>query len=438
MPKRPRPNPTSDTPARGGVTRHRLPNGLRVVLVPLPHARSAAVTIQVRVGSRYETAAKNGISHFLEHMLHRGTRSHPSAHAQALAFERLGGTLGASTYVDHGVLSVAVPPDAVPEVVGLLAEVCRAPLFDEIEVERGIVREEILESLDARGRKIGPDDLLREQAFPGHALGYPITGTLATLARFDRRSLARHHRAHYTTELVVSVAGHFSAKGLLSHVARSFDLPRGKTPKARPPRPLRGPAIRHVRDASSQTALRLAFRAPGARDADEAATDLLLRVIDDGTSTRLYHRVCDERGLCYDVSALYESYEDTGLVDFAAECSHENTPLVLEEIFAIARDLADRGPSPEELEKARARHRFQLDAMLDSPGDLGAFYGYGELARLARTPADRIRELDRVTPNAVRKTAARLFRADRLALLTVGEASAAIRRRIDRAVTNLG
>src|SRR5690349_23795728 len=160
--------PTRTSNEAGGVTRHLLPNGLRVVLVPLVHARSAAVTVQLRVGSRYESSAKNGISHFLEHMLHRGTKSHPSAHEQALAFERLGGTLGASTYVDHGVLAVSVPPDAVHEVVELLAEVCRAPVFDEIDVERGIVREEILESLDARGRKIGPDDLLREQAFPGH------------------------------------------------------------------------------------------------------------------------------------------------------------------------------------------------------------------------------------------------------------------------------
>jgi predicted Zn-dependent peptidase len=389
------------------------------------------------VGSRYERAANNGISHFLEHMLHRGTRSHPSAHAQALAFERLGGTLGASTYVDHGVLAVSVPPDAVLEVLELLAEICRAPIFDAIEVERGIVREEILESMDAKGRKIGPDDLLREAAFPGHALGYPITGTLDTLARFDRNGLRRHHAEHYTTDLVVSVAGRFATRGLLAHVARTFDLPRGKPPKARAPRPLRGPVIRHVRDASSQTALRLAFRAPGARDADEAATELLLRVIDDGTSTRLYHRVCDERGLCYDVSALYESYEDAGLLDFAAECSHENTAAVLEEIFAIARDLAERGPTADELEKARARHRFQLDAMLDSPSDLGAFYGFGELARLARTPADRVRELDRVTPLAVRRAAARLFRADRMALLTVGETSTTVRRRIDRAVATL-
>src|SRR5215831_14832289 len=141
-----------------------LPGGPRLVLVPMPEARTVAVCVHLHVGSRYETKKDNGICHFLEHMLHRGTAQHPSAHEQALAFERLGATLSAATYADHGVLSVSIPPASVEPVLELLAEVCRAPLFDAIDVERGIVREEILESLDAHGRCTAPDDLLREVA----------------------------------------------------------------------------------------------------------------------------------------------------------------------------------------------------------------------------------------------------------------------------------
>jgi predicted Zn-dependent peptidase len=420
------------------MERHRLSSGLRVLLVPLQHARSAAVTVHVRVGSRFETRRDNGLSHFLEHMLHRGTEQHPSAHTQALAFERLGGTLGASTYVDHGVLSVSVPPDALFDAVALLAEVCSAPLFDSIEVERGIVREEILETLDPRGRPVGPDDLLREAAFPGHPLGFPITGTLDTLERFDVRGLRRHHRRHYTTGLVLTVAGRFAKRGLLRHVERSFRLSRPHHLRTAAPRPLRGPVLHHVRDAASQTALRLAFRAPGERDRDAAATELLLRVVDDGTSTRLYHRVCDERGLCYDVSALYEAYEDSGIFDFAAECSHDHTLDVLGEIVALARDLALGGPEPAELEKARTRLRFQLQALADSPAELAAFHGFAELANLARTPAARLAELERTTTDAVRRAARRVFRAEGLALVTVGETTAATRRRMARAIATLG
>jgi predicted Zn-dependent peptidase len=403
----------------------------------MPHAHSAAVSVHVRVGSRYERAADNGISHFLEHMLHRGTPTHPSAHEQALAFERLGGTLMASTTVDHGVLGVSVPPENAVPALELLAEVCREPVLDAIEVERGIVREEILEGLDARGRRISPDDLLREASFPAHALGRPIAGTLATLSRFDERALRRHHRAHYTTDVVVTVAGRFDRRHVTQAVA-AFRLPRGTTKRPPPPRSLAGPRLSFVRESASQTSLRLGFRAPGEVDRDEPAVEMLLRVLDDGTSTRLYHRLCDERGLCYDISALFEAYEDVGLFDFAAECSHERAVVVLSEILSVVHDLCETGPRREELEKARERHRFQLSAMSDSAADLAAFYGLGELTGFLRTPEERIARLERVSAEQVRAVAARLFRPSELALVAVGDVTASQRRGLGRALEAIG
>jgi predicted Zn-dependent peptidase len=407
------------------------------VLVPVAHAHTAAVAVHVRVGSRYERAADNGISHFLEHMLHRGTPTHPSAHEQALAFERLGGTLAASTTVDHGVLAVSVPPENAVPALELLAEVCRSPVLDAIEVERGIVREEILEGLDARGRRISPDDLLREASFPAHPLGRPVAGTLATLRRFDERSLRRHHRAHYTTDVVVTVAGRFDRKRVEKTVAAVFRLPRGTSKRPVRPRPLAGPRLSFVHESASQTSLRVGFRAPGEYDPDEPAAEMLLRVLDDGTSTRLYHRLCDERGLCYDVSALFEAYEDVGLFDFAAECSHERVVIVLSEILALLRDLRETGPRREELEKARERHRFQLSAMLDSGADLAAFYGLGELTGFFRTPEERIRRLERVSAEQIRALAARLFQPRKLALVAVGDMTASQRRALGSSLATL-
>jgi predicted Zn-dependent peptidase len=426
--------PTLRTPE---VTRSRIPGGPKLVLVPMPHAHSTSVAVHLRAGSRYESPRDNGISHFLEHMLHRGTREHASAHAQAVAFERIGGTLSAATYADHGVLWVTVPPSALADVVELLGEVCREPIFDAIDVERGIVREEILESLDSRGRRTAPDDLLRELAFPRHALGFPITGTLETLARFDRRALARCHRRHYTTGAVVTVAGRFSRREASAAVARHFRLPRGTAPRSPRPAPLRGPVLKHVNDASSQTAVRIGFRGPGLRDRGEPATELLLRIIDDGTSTRLYHRLCDDRGLCYDVSALYEAHEDAGLLELAADSSHANAVEVAREMFALCRELCEAGPRPDELEKTRMRLAFQLEAMLDSPADLAAFYGFGELFQMARTPEARLNELTRVSAAAVHAAARDVLRPDRAALLTVGSLTAAERRAIAKAAAAL-
>src|SRR5438067_13874687 len=119
-----------------------LSNGLPVVLVPQPAVHRAVAALFLRVGSRFESERDNGISHFLEHMVFRGTPTLATAHDQALAFERLGATLYAATHVDHGLMSVAVPPPNLDAVLALLGEVTLAPRFGEIEVEPGIVREE--------------------------------------------------------------------------------------------------------------------------------------------------------------------------------------------------------------------------------------------------------------------------------------------------------
>jgi predicted Zn-dependent peptidase len=204
------------------------------------------------------------------------------------------------------------------------------------------------------------------------------------------------------------------------------------------PRPLHGPKVHHVRDSSSQTAIRFGFRAPGLRDREEVATELLLRVIDDGTSTRLYHRLCDDGGLCYDVSALYEAHESAGLVELAADCSHANALEVADEVLAMCRELSDAGPTAAEIEKAKARMSWQLEAMLDSPADLASFYGFAELFGVARTPERRLAEFRRVGRDDVRAAARRLFRSERLALLTVGALTKRQARRLADSVRALG
>jgi predicted Zn-dependent peptidase len=144
------------------------------------HVHRAALDIHVRVGSRYESARDNGISHFHEHMLHRGIPGHETAHAQALAFEQLGAAFGAMTYVDHGVLSCSVPAENLEKSLELTALLCEKPLFNDIALEKGIVREELLEAYDGAGRLVDGASILRKLCFGRHPLGMPIAGTRAT------------------------------------------------------------------------------------------------------------------------------------------------------------------------------------------------------------------------------------------------------------------
>jgi len=415
----------------------RLPSGLRVVCAPLPHTHRAAVTLHVSSGSRFEPPELGGVSHFLEHMLHRGTERHRSAHALALAFEELGSELGAATYVDHAVLSAGAPPAHLDAVIALLGDVVRTPMFTGIDIERGIVREEILESLNEDGQPVDADELTMSLAFPDHGLGRPIAGTIAALNRFDVPTLQRFHAAHYAVEtMVVSVAGPIDEARVLQAVDAAFaGLPSAEVPHDAPPTPAQGPRFGYVEDAGSQTALRVTFRAPSENDALEPAAELLLRVLDDGMSTRLYHRVCDERGLAYDVSAAYEAFADTGLFSISSDCAHGRAEELLSELFAVAREVREGGPEPRELEKAKRRFSFQMQSLFDDPLELAAFVGLGALTGVARTPEEREAQLLSTTASDVARAARAVFTADNLVVAAVGQLTPKRRRALERLVS---
>jgi predicted Zn-dependent peptidase len=415
-----------------------LPNGLKVVLVPQPAVHRAVASLYLRVGSRFESKENNGISHFLEHMVFRGTPSMKTAHDQALAFERLGGTLYAATHVDHGVMSVGVPPKNLEPVLALLGEVAIAPLFTEIEIERGIVREEILEDLDDDGRDIDADNLSRALIYEQHPLGYTITGDIASLDRFDEKMCRAHHDRHYTGEnAVLAVAGKIEdLDRCLRTIERCFGgMPRGKrAPITAPGNGQKKARFQFMENSGSQTDLRVAFRAPCETDPREPAVEMLLRVLDDGMSTRLYERICDRLGLCYDVSGMFETYEDDGVVDIAAGVQHERATVVTREIFSLLRELCDEGPREEELAKARDRHLWSVEAMLDDAESVAGFYGLAALADIARSPMARHEELARVTAADVRAAAQAVFRADRMSVVAVGLLSESEERKLEKLV----
>ena len=406
----------------------------------MPAVHRAALDVHVRVGSRFETRKENGISHFHEHMLHRGIPGHPTAHAQALAFEELGAAFGAMTYVDHGVLSCAVPNENLERSLELTALLCESPLFNDMAIEKGIVREELLEAYDGNGRLMDGASILRQLCFGRHALGMPIAGTRATLARFDRPALRKFHRQRYVGEgMVVTLAGPFDADRLGKSAARHFaGLPRGRAVAAEAPPPQRAPEFRYVADTGSQTWIGLGFRAPGERDDDEPATELLMRVLDDGNATRLYRALSDERGLCYDVSAMFESYADVGVLEIVAECAHSSATRVLTETLNVLTDLAAHGPTAAELTRAKARLRWQMLELYDMPTELAGFVSQGILSGAVAEPDARIEQLMNVTEARVQATAARIFRAQQSSLVVIGKLDKKAQNKLQASQRSLG
>jgi predicted Zn-dependent peptidase len=400
-----------------------LSNGLRVVVAPGPSLHRAHVALYARVGSRFESPENNGISHFLEHMLYRGTADLPSAHEVNYAFERHGGYLYAATHVDFGVFSLTLPPENLAKACTTFGSVLRGPEFFDIEIEKGIVCEEILEDLDDEGRQIDADNLSRSLIYPQHPLGFTITGDEKHVRSFEANALRAHHARHYTAgSSVLAFGGAVDPNVAFELAERAFgSLPPGAAIETTAPTHTQKKArILVVDNSSSQTELRICFRAISANAKERHALDLLMRIIDDGMSTRLYHRICDTQGLCYDVSAGYDGYEDDGVVDFAAGVQHARTSVVAKEILDLVSELATIGPTEDELAKAKQRQLWDMSAMHDSPEEFAGYYASGLLFGRLETLDEKSAALSRVTTSDVRNVAAVLARPERLNVVAVG------------------
>jgi predicted Zn-dependent peptidase len=422
-------------PARHAAT---LSNGLRVVVAPLPLLHRAHVALWARVGSRFEGRDNNGISHFLEHMIYRGTQRVRSAHAVNLAFEQLGGSLFASTQVDHGIFSLSLPPESLGEASALFGEVLSQPAFLDMDIERGIVLEEILEDLDDEGGQVDPDNLSRALIYGEHPLGFTITGGEGHVRSFDEPALRAWHERHYAADnAVLAFSGAVDVDEAMHLAERDFGkLRRGVRAAGEPPRHTQDrPRLQIVDNVSSQTELRVCLRAFSDVDPRRPALDVLMRLIDDGMSTRLYHRLCDARGLCYDVSAMFDGYEDDGIVDVAAGVQHKRAAVVTREILTMFEELAREGPTPEELEKARRRIAWDARAMTDSAEETGAFFAGGLLFDRFSGVQEHVDELLGVDAAGVRQAARDLARPERLDVVAVGLLEGGEDARLEETVT---
>lgn len=406
------------------VHRDVLSNGLRVLVAPQPHLHTATLAAYVKVGSRFEARSDNGLSHFLEHMFFRGTERHPSAYALNHAIESLGGTLQAATYADFTSYMLNVPVESLPEAIRLLGDVFRSPVFSEIEHEKGIVREEILEALDEDGRSVDVEDISRALVFGAHPLGQKIAGDATNVGRFTVEDLRRHAVTHYgATNMLVTLTGAVERDAVLPIVADALGpLARGTVTTGEPPTFAHaGPAFSYVDSQGSQTDVRISFVTPGDCDPRRPVLDMLLRVLDDGMSTRLHRRIADDQGLAYEVFARTDLYEDCGVFDLGASVEHDKTPELVRELFVLAAELRDHAVTPEELEKARRRYAWDMRAALDDGTALASFHGVRHMmGRPEETLETAVAAFHAVTADDLRELAREVFQPERLSVTAVG------------------
>lgn len=420
----------------GEYFRDTLPNGLRVITIEMPHLHSAEMMCYLGVGGRHETPETAGISHFLEHMLFRGTTEHPSSLDLEQAFEAIGGTVNAATDPETTCYHSRLHPQQLAAGAALFASMLRRPLFLDLETERRIILEEALEDLNAKGEDVSPDNLTARLLWPGHALSLPTIGTRTTIAGIGLDELQRHHARHYTpAATVIAVAGPIRRPQVVAAIADAFGDWQGETAPVWLPVPAyrdAAPETIWVRDSDSQVGLQLAFRLPGRQTTGSVPLRVLRRLLSGGGTSRLMLRLRETLGLTYNVEANLALLADTGVFSVDLAVAPENLVPAVQEVLAIFTDLHRQPVGESELARVVRNFLFDLEFSRDHTDEMAGRYGWGEAVGFLRTVETDRREVQAVTPQELWQAARRHFLPGQLKLAAVGPFRSRDRRQVER------
>ncbi|KNG94822.1 M16 family metallopeptidase [Pseudaestuariivita atlantica] len=384
-----------------------LPNGLRIVTERMPSLQSASIGLWVTAGGRHETAEQNGIAHFLEHMAFKGT-ARRSALQIAEAIEDVGGYINAYTSREVTAYYARVLEANVPLALDVLADIVQNPAFDprEIEVERGVILQEIGQALDT------PDDVvfdwLQEAAYPNQPMGRTILGPAERVGAFHADDFRAFTATHYTPDrIIVSAAGAVDHEALVAAAAERFGAqPQGPSTMVEPSRFVGG-EWREIKPLE-QAHFTLAFEAPGVMAPEFHTGQIYGNALGGGMSSRLFQELREVRGLCYTIYAQASAYSDTGMLTIYAGTGAEDVGdlarLTVDEMKRAAVTLSEA-----EVTRAKVQMKAGLLMGLESPSSRAE-----RMARMiqvwGRVPdlSDTIAKIDAVTLADVRGFAERM------------------------------
>lgn len=431
---------TLHTPVATDIKAHKqvLSNGLSVITVEMPHLHTVELALLVRAGLRFETAANNGIFHFLEHMLFRGNRHFPDSVSLSQQFERIGRDLRASTLTEYTYFGFSPHPPHLERGVELLSLFIDQPTFPDLEVEREIILEECLEDLNAEGKMVDINNLACQLLYKGDPLAWPTIGTEETIRSIDAPMLAAlFARFYHPANMILVGSGRVSHETFLELAERYF----GRIPKRGPGIPKnyfhieesqREPAVFFQEDRDSQVQAQVCFRALSFNHPDHFVLCLMSQIFDDGVGSRLQRALREDSGLVYSVECRTTCWSDTGTFDFDVQVRPEKAPQTLDILFAEIKSFREQGPTQEELDHVKNRYRFDLNLDLDDPYKQIARYGESELYSEPLTLEEEWARVEAVTRDAMAHLARQILTPEKLNVILVGPLSGDLRREVMR------
>jgi predicted Zn-dependent peptidase len=417
-----------------------LDSGERVISEKVPSVRSVALGFWIGAGSRDERPDRAGVSHFIEHLLFKGSRSY-DAQQIAETFDAMGAELNAATSREHTVVYSRVPDRHVDKALEVMTDMVFAPVFAEVDQEREVVLEEIAMYEDTPQELV--HDLFSDAVFGSHALGRPVIGTAEVISTISKRAIAGYHRSMYTGgNIVVSAAGNITHDKFVSLLqrfeARSAVAQREGPHVRRPITRVPPPGLRFQRKDTEQ--YHLCLGAPGIARSDRRrfAASLLDGILGGSASSRLFQEIREKRGMAYAVYSFASQYTDTGLVGIYVGTREENLGPCLEicseQIGEIAAGKLRSGELDRAKESLKGRIMLSMESTSNRMSRLGkSLIGDSELLTFERI----IAEIDAVDEDAIAELAGVLLAPDRLSASGVGPDEDRFRAAVAHANPNL-
>jgi predicted Zn-dependent peptidase len=404
----------------------RLPTGIVVLSEHMPGLRSVTAGIWVRRGSRHESPELNGICHFIEHAVFKGTRRR-TAHDIAVETDRLGGHLDAYTTHELTGFATKVADHSLPEAIDLLSDLVSQPRFDQVDLEREqkVILEEMKMVEDTPDELLG--ELFNAAYFPDQPLGRPIEGTKETVPTFDhKKTVAFHAREFAYPNLVVAAAGNIDHGRLVELIGTAFGGCSGGAGvlptivSSSRPRPA-APILIEQKSELEQAHLVIAAPWPSALDEDRYAASLLASVIGGGTSSRLWQKVREERGLAYSVGAGGSTFSDIGVFNVYAGTSPDQLDEVLYLSIHELRQVVYESVSEEELRIVKEQAISGILLGLESSSARASTLARQEIIHGRRiSPDEVIEKIRAVTGDDLNEIARTYFKSETLSLGALG------------------
>lgn len=398
-----------------------LPNGVRLLTEEIDHVRSVAIGVWVGAGSRNETDGYEGITHFIEHMLFKGTENR-TALELAEALEAVGGQLNAFTTKELTCYFARVLDEDVNLAIDVLGDMFFNSRFDtkEIDKEKNVVLEEIKMYQDSPDELI--HDLFSQHVWNNHALGKPILGVADTINSLSREKILHYLDTRYTPDqVVIAVAGKIDHKAIVEKLSRfgEFTRQRKEDVYQEPQGSTSRKAI--VKD-TEQMNLILGVPGMGQDDKDVYVLHIINNILGGGLSSRLFQEIREQRGLAYSVYSYHSTYADTGLFAIYAGTSPNKTEEAIKCIIEEMNKLKNESISEEELKKTQAQIKGNLFLGLESVSARMSRLGKTELSfGKVKTAEEAVEKLEKVTIADVQRVMEQLWIKDKISILTLGK-----------------